>query len=521
MTVVNLPAGYMMFVDAGQINRNANVYRTNDGFDTPGEVGWLPDGGVMQYVELAVGGNANFAINGRSGIIANGCASRVQALYDNNPPADALKVTPRIASEVMRKAKLREAVAADGSLQQAMETLNAQWYNALTSRLNLDPKTFQLMQGNNILGTLSETLWNIFDAVPPLSVNNFFNPSQYNSFSSNYGSIINNLNQPGADTFQNDMGDYYSQWSAYLKTLTTLPTGGLMALFNAWSQLNMPAGQAAQCYTDLSAIYQGTVYSAIQTWISAGGSSATTKAYDITVEQVNTKLNQQGDSDKKITMNSKTQSSDTSQTWAQGEVGGLCDIFEGEASGSYNDISMAIVNAGLNISATFTHVATMTAAPLRAPSQDPILSQYEPWFEPGALNLALQNDNNVVWKNNPPTWDNMFNPASGSLLRVASALVIVDGIDIEITSSASVSVSDQAKFTAQAEAGFFPFFETEVSGGWQNNLSFENDGTMTFKSSSPVGSPVLLGAIVSPISAAALLPSTDNGNKNRNVQPKK
>jgi len=518
MAVANLQAGAIMNIGAGQIQGVAHVYRTNQGYNAPGNVGWLPNGGVLQDVPLAVGGTVNFPINGAAGMIANGCPSVVQVLWNNAPAEVAPKTTagrkpkahtgalPKVlagrATKVLQTARAKASVAASGSMQQAMETLNAQWYNALTSALNLNPSTFQLVQGNSVVGSLSETLWSIFDSVPPQSVNNLYNPSQFNSFSANYGSIINNLNQPGSNQFQNDMGDYYPVWSAYLATQNTLPTGGLMQLFQTWSQLHMPAGQAMQCYTDLANIYQGAVYSAIAMWLNAGGSGETNKVYTITVEQVKTEVAEAPSG--AVSMNSQTQSSDVSHTWAEGEVGGWYDMFAGEAGGSYDELSMDLITAGLNITAQFSHILTMPAAPLSQSSQDPILSQYKPWYDSAALNLAYQNNNNVVWKNNPPTWDNMFG-ANGSLLRVCSALVIVDGVNITAVSEAGFNSTQQQQVKAQATAGFWPFFEASVSGGWSNDFNFSDEGQLTYTASSPVGNPLVLGVIVTPIAGAAML----------------
>jgi len=70
----------------------------------------------------------------------------------------------------------------------------AQWYNALIEHCNLDPQTFQLVQGTMVVETTSEFLWNILDAVPPKSISHLYNPSQANIFSTNYGAIITSLN---------------------------------------------------------------------------------------------------------------------------------------------------------------------------------------------------------------------------------------------------------------------------------------------------------------------------------------
>ena len=67
------------------------------------------------------------------------------------------------------------------------------WYHTVVDKCRLDPTSFQLMQGNQVLNYTSETLWNIFDVIPPKSLNHFYNPAQINLFSDNYGAIIQSL----------------------------------------------------------------------------------------------------------------------------------------------------------------------------------------------------------------------------------------------------------------------------------------------------------------------------------------
>jgi hypothetical protein len=62
-------------------------------------------------------------------------------------------------------------------VNEAMQTLTAQWYNAMVDGLGLSPEEFQLYQGPNSMVTTSQDMWNIFDAVPPASVNNYYDPS--------------------------------------------------------------------------------------------------------------------------------------------------------------------------------------------------------------------------------------------------------------------------------------------------------------------------------------------------------
>lgn len=495
MAVQNLAPGAIKEVARGEIRGNVHVYRTGQGSAAAGNVGWLPNGGALQEQPLAVGHTVTFAINGAPGMIANGCPSKVQLLWDNAVAVDAPPASVRSAADV-----LQPKLFTTDPATQAMQTLSAQWYNAVVAGCKLDPNTFQLVQGNTPLGSTSEQLWNIFDAIPPLSVTSYFNPSQFNSFSSDYGAVINNLKAQNANKFQTDMGDYYSQWATYLKSSPTMPNpGGILQLFQNWSQFNMPPDQAQQCYTDYQQVAQGIVPIAVQMWLNAGGGAGGVKAYNNTIGNLKTALPSAPSAT--VSLDSESTSSDISHTWAEANVGGWYDFFAGGGSTSYDQMTTALTEAGLNIQASFDSVLTFAAGPLKQPSTDPILSAYQPWYSSAALNLAFQNNNNIVWNNTPPSWANTFGP-SGNMQRMCSALVIVDGITITTTSNVGFSSSQQTQFKAAAEVGFFPFFEANVSGGWSNSVSFDSSGNVTVTSTCPQGNPNILGVIVTPIGSA-------------------
>ena len=502
MAVQNLDPGAVKNVVANEIRGIVHVYRTNRGYDSPGQVGWLPNGGALQQVPLAVGHHASFDINGAAGILANGCPSVVQLLWQNAAATPATNVRENAARKFFKAPSAKVAATASTPGEEAMQNLTAQWYNAVVAGCGLDPSTFQLFQGNAPVGNTSESLWNIFDVVPPLAINNYYNPSQANVFSQDYGAVINNLKPQNSSAFQNIMGDYYSQWMSYLNSNPTMPQGGIIALFNNWSQMHMPPNQAQSAYTAWQQVAQGVVPVAVQMWLNAGGATGGVKAYNSTIAQLQSAL--LSAPPKSFQMNSSTESTDVSHTWASGEVAGGFDIFAGAASSSYDQLTSAMSEAGISISASFDHLLTFTAAPLAKTSTDPILSQYQPWYNSAALNLAYQNNNNVVWNNTPPTWQNTFGP-SGNMLRTASALIIVDGINITMTSSVGFSSSQQTEFKAAAEAGIWPFFEASGHYGWTQDTSFDSNGNITVTSSSPTGNPNILGTIVTPIGAVLLL----------------
>jgi hypothetical protein len=500
MTVQNLAAGAVKDVAAGEITGNVHVYRTNDGYNTAGNVGWVPTGGALQQQALAVGETATFNVAGASGMIANGCPSRVQLLWNNQNALGTVGERRGAASGVLRQGQALSK-ALDNSATQALSTLNSQWYNAVVKGCGLDPSTFQLVQGSQPLGTTSEEIWKIADVVPPMSVTNFYNPSQANVFSSDYGAVVANLKPQNDTAFQSIMGDYYNNWMTYLGTNPTMPQGGILALFQNWAAMHLSPGTAQAAYTAYQQVSQGTVPVAVQLWLAAGGGTGGVKAYNGTMAQLQYEL--PGALPKSFSMNSATESSDVSNTWAETEVGGIFDIFEGAGESSYSDLSTILATSTFNISATFNKVLTFPLAPLARPSSDPILSQYQPWYSSPALNLAYQHQDNTVWKNTPPTWADTFGP-EGNMLRTASALVIVDGVTITMSSSATFSAAQQQEMQTAVEAGIWPFFEAEGSGGWSNKPSFSDQGAVTITCSSPAGNPVILGVIVTPIDALLL-----------------
>ncbi len=520
MPVVNLNPGAVFNVGAGAIRGIAHVYRTGQGYPDPGNVGWAPDGGAVVVTPLAVGHTASFSINGAAGMIANGCPSKVQVLYENaaairnadireNAVGRVIKLNAKLprakggkASSAKDDAQALALQDGDDTAEQAMSKLTAQWYNAVCAGCGLDPTTFQLVQGATPIGSTSETLWNMLDVVPPLSVSNYYNPAQSNVFSTDYGAVINNLKPQNADSFQNDMGDYYAQWTSYLASVTELPQGGILALFETWSQLHMPPEQAQQCYTDYQQVAQGAVPVAVQMWLNAGGGTGGRKAYNATINQLQSMI--ASAPSKQVTLDTASESADVSHSWAKTEAGGILDFFEAGGDASYDELTMKLTSGGLVINANFQRLVTFPAGPLSSVSSDPILSQYKPWYSSAALNLAYQHNDNTVWKNTPPTWTDTFGP-NGNMLRTSSALVVVDGITISMTSSQSYSSSEQTQIKTAIEAGFWPFFEASASGGWTHDVSFASDGSMTVNSSSPAGNPTLLGVIVTPIGGVLMI----------------
>lgn len=379
------------------------------------------------------------------------------------------------------------------SASQAMENITAQWWNAVTRGLNIRGN-FQLVQGNISLGITSQAIWSLMDTIPPSSVVQFWTPGSYNSFSSNYGSVLSRIHSSASSSFQTTMADYFQPWMTYLQAHPpaapinqTLP-----ALFQSWAYANMPPAQAQSALTALQGALIDPIGQAQQMWIAAGGTSGI-KAFNPSIETLDAAISTAPSGT--VELNSQTESSDVTKTWANGAVEGFYDIFFGEANTSYESTTVVVTNAGVDININFTHVVTIPIAPLEMGTVVAGPTTYQAWYVPSALQTAYNNNNYQIWQPGSPDWNSFFGP-SGSMLRGTAALVIVDGINVSLNSTASIAKEEQTDVRAAFAAGFFPFFGVEGQGGWHNDMHFNDSGQIVASASSPTGAPQVLGIIV-------------------------
>jgi len=388
------------------------------------------------------------------------------------------------------------------TLNESLQTLNQQWYNAVVSGLSLDQKKFQLMQGNCSIGTNSQMIWNFLDAIPPISINNYFDPNGYNSFAQGYGSVINNLKPQCSQDMETLLGDSYSDWTTYNKDsnnmpnpLPTLPDGTLdttkieIIKFQKWA---ISSGIDNNVIDGGVTLLQqkDAVTVAVNMFISANKQYAYTATYSNFQDQINKGV------PKEVQMNSSSYNSNISNSWANSSASGGYGFFSASASANWQHYTELITQQNINIDVKFKKVATIPGQPyMTKTTLDTSLSKYSPWFYGPALQLAKQNNNNNVWKYTAPTWADAFGP-NGNLVRLNSGLIVVDGIDIEMTIDTKDSSIDNTDFQAAVKGGYWPFFTAEGNGGWTNKTQTNNDGTVTIKSSKVEGNPSVLGVIV-------------------------
>lgn len=383
--------------------------------------------------------------------------------------------------------------------QDFMQRLTAQWYNALTTGLSLDPQAFQLVQGSQSLGSTSETLWNTLDAVPIKSVVSAYNPNPVSRFSQLYRGVIYTLKPPGQADFANAMGEAINAWKDYLNSNHRPPGTSPVAWFRAWAQSNLAdPGQVTAAVQAYREELDGPV----------GEAGAMLDAFDVTqgdkyvfdgsIKDLKNQL--LGAPPRSVTMDSSSTSSDLSHTWANGAAEGVFDdFFSIGGSSSYDSLVSTLSQAALRISATFQRVLTYAAPPLAQSSLNPDLQGDKPWYQSAALAMAYADPSGDLWGAGPPTWASSFGP-SGSLQYMATALVVVDGIDLTMTSGTAYTADQQKQWTAAASVGFWPFFSGSGGGGFTNRVDFDAQGKMTITSSAPVGNPTLLGVLVESMS---------------------
>jgi hypothetical protein len=380
--------------------------------------------------------------------------------------------------------------------KQAMQNLTAQWYNALTTQLHLDPQQFQLVQGSVALGATSQLVWSLMDSVPPYSITQYWTPDGYKSFSSQYGAVLPRLKDPSSGAFQVAMSDYYEAWMTHLKKAPPPSGMTITSYFSGWAYSHMAPDQAATCVSLFDGAMNGPIAQANSAWTTAGGATGV-KAYNQTHDGLQNTI-ATGES-RTVNLASDTESTDTSHTWANGNVEGFWEDFFGGGGSSYDASTSVVTNADVAMEISFTHYATIPIIPQQQGKIVSGLTTYQPWYVPSALSEAYENHNFDIWLPGTPDWSSFFSE-DGSLQRAATSLIVVDGITVGMTSKTSVAKSEQESVTSSFAAGFFPFFGVEGQGGWESKQTFNDNGQIIATASCPVGSPHVLGILQTPVS---------------------
>lgn len=380
----------------------------------------------------------------------------------------------------------------------AMTNMSAAWYNAICTNMKLYPSTFQLMAGEGLpLGEDIVAAWEIADIVPALTLIAGVNSGSRSVFSTNYTTLLGDLQDPGESQFQQAMGESYDLWLEYIKSYKWSAGDTEDSVFQSWAiQQGWAPNKISSLISDMN--YDEPVTQA-RTMVQAAQAAGKGFAYEFTIDQITDALRTAAAVPVNVTLSSATTAFDG--TWAEGTAGAWWDIFGAESRSTYSSTSLAVANAGVTISGQFDHVMTCTVLPLSEPSDDPILSTYTPWYDSSVLATAFENQSNQdeIWNLSADgDWNDYFDPTTGQLARASVTMVVVDGLDFTITSTVAVSDDAATQIHSNTEAGFFPFFA--ASGSVTSDVSVQqaNSDGLSVKVSRLPGAPLVLGLVVEP-----------------------
>lgn len=377
------------------------------------------------------------------------------------------------------------------AIEDALKTLNAQWYNAITAQCGLSQNQFQLYQGTKPMDRTSEGMWSIFDTVPPKSIDNYYNIKGTNNFSSDYGAMLYKLKSNGTQELRNVLTDDYEPFMAAWKADTS--DDDMVTFFKSWSLKNCPDKYAAGSKAIMKFIHD-PLLSAQEMWEKAGGFGGKAKAYTKTIDDMNNEIDKCKEK-KHALLNSKTQSSDVTHTWAGGSANVEYRFFSASVDVKYDKLIQKFLGSGIEIDATFGKLATIDAKPLY--QQMASVKNYEPWFRSDVLNDAFSKKDNTEW-DDLKDYETYFGQ-KGQMLRAVSAIVVVDDVSVTIKSNAFLSEDEDEMFKAEAKLGFWPFFRADGSGGWTHNYDFGDRGEISVTMESSPGNPYILGIDQAPI----------------------
>jgi hypothetical protein len=391
----------------------------------------------------------------------------------------------------------------------ALHTLTAQWYNSLTTALSLSPQDFQIAQGDLLVPTSTERLWDMMNQVPSESIAQYYAPSTIDTFASEYQTILGLLHEPASEAFVTAMGSNYATWQGaeasfvaangaiILANPPTSVTNALTGYFDVWSAENMDPGLAASCATLYAAIYDNPIYIA-QLLIRHLPPGAAT-AYTMTQEQLVADL-AKGPL-VTFSMESATESSDLTNSWTSSSSSDGGSYFYTDSSSSQaTDFDQKFAGSGVSVTTTYQHVVTVPVQALSSGTVTDSGTEYRPWFYPAALTAAFEDDTSSTWSD-PTKWAEFFGP-DGALQYVATALIVVDGITTVVTSQASYSEAEQTYAHSEHHEGYgcWPYYVSNDSSSTNTtDPSFSDSGQMTVQTTSPVGNPVVIGVLVSAI----------------------
>jgi hypothetical protein len=313
-----------------------------------------------------------------------------------------------------------------------MDQLTIQYYNAVTKALGLDVNHFQLFQGKGALGTSDQAIWNIYDAIPPLSINNLYNPSQFNNFSQNYGSMLNNLK------INNSITDD-------------------------------PVSKAL------------IEYASVQN----------TFGYTTSLNDIMIALGQRG-RPATIRLNYSPVINSTTQSWTGNLLKSSKSFFS--ASNYLSDLSNSLTNQNINISGKIDNYVIIQGWPLGTFPEDKQTGKS--WYTQNVMKSAYTQINSPIWGQGNVNWNTLFGPDGNTTQFCVSLVVAQGiNINTTVKTNYTKTQQQQITNTVGNE-GLFPLYVSQKGKGIVQTLNFSTDGHSIFITKVPPEIPYILGVNV-------------------------
>jgi hypothetical protein len=371
------------------------------------------------------------------------------------------------------------------------EELNYGLYNAVAGGLGLSGTPFQLIQPSPPLLPDDHLLWNYLNNIPPKTLSQNMVQSGGNQFFSDYKALISALISPTGDRLVRDIGqDVLDEFIGFVSLKDPAPSvTRYPAIFRNWALLRHPS-VANKGAADLAAMLLEPVAAAgIALMGYLGDSEATPPIpprqpdWDENYNQLITLLRIAPS--RVFSFNQHNLNSDVSNTWAGRSSSGFFGLWGGSSVSTHQ--SKLIAESNFSVEASFAHVLLFAPTP-------------GDWYSSAAFGLAHSQRSGPPWDpTSIITWDKTFGP-SGNMQYIMSNLVVVDTMQITVTSKVSLTIDDVTTIERNSGAGMWPFYSSNNNSGSSTEFKYDDTTGMTVTITSLPGIPIVIGGTVLPVS---------------------
>ncbi len=350
-----------------------------------------------------------------------------------------------------------------------MRTLQNRWYNFLVDRLSLDHSLFQIWLPAAPIDATNAALWYCENVVPPASLTFNRANGEVARLSDQYAAVKSQLEAPSSTTAQTLGEPNAEAWLAYLSTLERRPAAtdppaplqkwssrtaiGAMSAGVAW--LSGKAGESSPAPGHAAGVpgFRGG-YADLRNLI--GASPGASGVFD-----------------------SRTVSAQVHGAWAGGADSGVAGLWlASDSAPLHRKFAASTVTASVDFGACAKWVVI--------PGD---------WYRSAVLATAFSSAASPPWQRGAsPSWSDLF-ALDGSLRRAPASLVVIDAVEIMVTSDANFEPAEQRLIREHAPAGLWPLY-APAAGAVDITVRFGPSGGMSIRMTIRGDHPIILGANV-------------------------